>query len=79
MKRRVRADAPPARLATFNPADWIPVGAAMDPWAPTRAHQAWCAARADWVAAGRAWPGGEGQRDMQEAIAVPDQPFDGKV
>jgi hypothetical protein len=76
VKRRPRAEGcPPPELAEFDPIDWIPAGAS-DAWAPTRAHEAWCAARSDWVAAGGVWPGGEGQREMGEAITTPDQPFD---
>lgn len=78
MKRRLKvSEAPPERLARFNPRDWIPSGSESDPWAPTLGHRAWCAARAEWVAAGGVWPGGEGQREMQEAILTPDEPWDG--
>lgn len=79
MKRRLHiGESPPPRLASFNPRDWIATGAESDPWAPTLGHRAWCQARAEWVAAGGVWPGGENAREMQEAILMPDEPWDGK-
>jgi hypothetical protein len=47
-----------------------------DPWAATEAWWAWCAARQAWVDGGGLWPPGEGQREMQQAIACPDEPWD---
>ena len=77
MKRRQSTTGtPPPELVGFNPRDWIAAGAESDPWAPTLGHKAWCAARAEWVAAGGIWPGGDGQREIQEAILTPDEPFD---
>jgi hypothetical protein len=70
IKRPAHAS-PPPELLTLAPAR-----REGDPWAATRAHEAWCAARAAWVAAGGAWPGGEGQREVQEAISTPDEPWD---
>jgi hypothetical protein len=76
IKRPAHAS-PPPELLTFDVERWAPAGVDRDdPWRPTRAHKAWCAARAAWVAAGGVWPGGQGQREMQEAIATPDEPFD---
>lgn len=79
MKRRVAAGSPPPELASFNPRNWIPAGAEADPFAPTLGHRAWCQARAEWVAAGGIWPGGDGQRELQEAILTPDEPWDGTL
>jgi hypothetical protein len=73
-RRRLPADVPPPELVTFDP----PV-CPGDPWAATRAHQAWCAARAASVAAGGVWPGGEDQRELQEAMCIPDEPWDCSV
>ena len=71
------AHAPPRELLTFDVARWAPPGIGPgDPWRPTRAHEAWVAARSAWVAAGGVWPGGEGQREVQDAIAMPDEPLD---
>jgi hypothetical protein len=62
---------PPPELLLFDPPH-----CEGDPWAATRAYEAWCAARAAWVAAGGTWPCGEGQREVQEAISTPDEPWD---
>lgn len=79
VRRRVAAGSPPEELFRFDPRAWIPAGAESDPFAASLGHSAWRQARAEWVAAGGNWPGGEGQREMQEAILTPDEPFDGKV
>jgi hypothetical protein len=68
---------PPRELLVFGVERWAP--ADIDPrdaWRSTRAHEVWCAARAAWVAAGGVWPGGEGQRELGEAVVMPDEPFD---
>lgn len=63
MKRKVPASSrPPPELLTFDPEHWT--------------HEAWCSARAAWVAAGGAWPGGEDQRELREAMITPDEPWD---
>jgi hypothetical protein len=64
----VSAGLPPPELLTFD-VEFDP----RDPWSATRAHQAWCAARADWVAAGNVWP--DDQRELHEALCMPDQPW----
>jgi hypothetical protein len=75
VRRRVdAADAPPPQLVVFDPDDWS-MGHRDDPWGPTRAHQAWRAARAAWVAAGNAWPSGDDQRELEEAMCTPDEPW----
>jgi hypothetical protein len=60
---------------TFDPDSWAPPGSDRDPWRATKAHTAWCAARASWSST-RLWPTGEGQREIEEAIVTPDEPFD---
>jgi hypothetical protein len=76
IKRPAHAS-PPRELLVFDVDRWAPTDiAAADPWRPTRAYEAWRAARAAWVAAGGIWPGGEGQREVHEAICWPDEPFD---
>jgi hypothetical protein len=64
IKRPARAS-PPRELHTFDVERRAPLGVDVgDPRRPTRAHEAWCAARAAWVAAGGVWPDGEGQREI---------------
>lgn len=75
--KRPAMHTPPPELLVFDAGRWAPADvAAADPRRPTRAWEAWRAARAAWVDAGGVWPGGENQREMQEAIAGPDEPFD---
>ncbi|WP_264016572.1 hypothetical protein, partial [Mycobacterium heckeshornense] len=40
------------------------------------AYDQWRADRTAWVAGGGEWPGGEKQRELQEAFAMPDEPWD---
>jgi hypothetical protein len=69
IKRPAHAS-PPRELLAFNVDRWAPPG--VDPaWRATRAHEVWCAARAAWVTAGNAWPSGDGQRELEEAISTP--------
>ncbi|MGB8382745.1 MAG: hypothetical protein WCG47_16125 [Dermatophilaceae bacterium] len=76
MRRRVDAAAvPPSELLVFHSDRWAPVGNRDDPWSATRAHEAWRAARAAWVAAGNAWPSDEDQRELEEAMCTPDEPW----
>ena len=71
---------PPRELVNFDVERWAPPGIAFDdPWRPTRAHERWRVARAAWVAAGGAWPGGEDQRTHEETVCWPDEPFDGSL
>lgn len=68
MRRRAASTPPPELLAApMRPADGD-----LGVWAA--AYRAWCAARLEWVEAGGVWPGGEDQRQIQEAIATPDEP-----
>lgn len=69
---------PPRDLAEFDAQRWSPPGVAHnDPWLPIRAHERWRAARAAWVSAGGAWPGGEARRTHEETASWPDEPWDG--
>ncbi len=79
MKRKVPASSvPPRELVLFDLDRWTLPGTNGDPWGPTRAHEAWCAARAAWVAAGGTWPTGDDQREFEEAAYTPDEPWDGR-
>jgi hypothetical protein len=73
--KRPAATTPPPELLTFDPDRWAPPDSDRDPWRATKAHEAWCAARASWSST-RPWPTGEDQREFEEAIATPDEPFD---
>ena len=78
MRRRTGATLPPPELMTPPP---IPTG--VDPvealLAWRAAYDQWRTDRAAWVAVGGEWPGGEEQRELQEAMAMPDEPFDPAV
>jgi hypothetical protein len=71
---------PSPDLLEFDVERWAPADvAADDPWRPTRAHEAWCAARRQWLAAGNEWPSGEDQRQAEEIVVMPDEPFCGNT
>jgi hypothetical protein len=74
VKRRA-GTTPPDELLTFDPEGWAPPGTVGDPWRETKAHAAWCAARASWSST-TPWPNGEGQRQIEEAIVTPDEAFE---
>lgn len=69
--------AAPEELLSFDVERWAPRGSHCDPWRATAAHNAWCAARAAWASTSR-WPTGDDQRGIEEAITMPDEPFDVK-
>lgn len=69
--RRRTGDAIPPRALLVTPAE--PADGDLAVWAAD--FEAWRSARAAWVAAGGVWPGGEDQREFEEAIAVPDEPY----
>jgi hypothetical protein len=75
VKRRTKTGpVPPPELVDFDVETWAPSDCpADDPWRPTWAHETWRGARAAWVAAGGIWP--DDQREMQEAIVTPDEPW----
>lgn len=71
-KRRASSSAPPPALLT---APTRPPNGDLAAWAA--AYGAWRAARVAWAAAGGVWPGGEDQRQTEEAIATPDEAVTG--
>jgi hypothetical protein len=76
--KRTAATTPPPELLAFDPDRWALPGSELDPRRATKAHAAWCAARATWGST-RHWPRGEDQREIEEAIAMPDEQFDSAI
>jgi hypothetical protein len=72
--KRPAGTTPSPELVTFDPDRWAPPGSDCDPWRATKAHAAWCAARAAWAST-TLWPG-KFDCETDEAIAGPDEPYD---